>query len=109
MRDGVVKIAVVITDGKSHDVEATRDEARLLREAGAHVFAIGVGSQFVKEELRLIASRPSDEFVFTVENYRALAQIRHMLALKTCQGKPVLTLRFTVAPDFHSFISLLFK
>ena len=88
MRDGVVKVVVVITDGKSHNVGATRLEAALLRAAGAHVFAVGVGSQFVESELRAIASRPSDEFVFTVENYKALAHIRHLLALKTCQGKP---------------------
>ena len=51
------------------------------------MFAVGVGEGVVLDELDVIASAPSDDFVFTVDNYAALASIKKLLALKTCQGK----------------------
>ena len=87
MRPGVVKVAVVITDGKSDDRQLTTRHARLLRAAGVHVFAVGVGGQYVLDELHAIASAPSDDYVFTVDNYSALDRIKDLLAMKTCQGK----------------------
>ena len=78
---------MVRTDGKSENREQTRMEAQRLRAEGVHVFAVGVGEGVVLDELDVIASAPSDDFVFTVDNYAALASIKKLLALKTCQGK----------------------
>ena len=86
-RTGVVKIGVVITDGKSDDAAATQREAKAARAAGIHLFAIGVGSQVDERELKAIASKPADQYVFTVNNYNALATIKEILAMKTCEGE----------------------
>ena len=85
-RDGIVRIAIVVTDGRSDDTIATSHEARLLREIGVHVFAVGVGQDIDMGELHAIASRPADDYVNTVDNYDALNSIKELLAIKACQG-----------------------
>lgn len=85
-RKDVVHLAIVITDGKSGNREETKIEAKVLREAGISVFAVGVGKRVDVEELHLIASEPSRDHVFHVENYEALHKIKELLAAKTCKG-----------------------
>ena len=80
-------MAVVITDGKSDDRVMTQQQATRLHDAGVHVFAVGVGDEYVTDELNVIASAPSSDYVFTVNNYAALDRIKDLLAMKTCQGK----------------------
>ena len=64
-----VRLAVVLTDGKSNDFTATIEAARKVheREPGILVFAIGVGDGPNTEELREIASGP--EFVATLASF----------------------------------------
>ena len=87
VREGVVQVAVIITDGMSMDTEATAHQAQLTRDAGIHLFAIGVGQLIDREELDNIASKPTDQYAFTVNNYDALMRIKKLLAMKTCEGK----------------------
>lgn len=86
-RQSVVKIAVVITDGLSKDPEATAQQAQLAREAGIHIFAIGVGQAVDMQELLNIASTPQREYTFAVNDYTALKSIKKLLAMKTCEGR----------------------
>ena len=64
-----VRLAIVLTDGKSNNVIATMQSAREVhaREPGILVFAIGVGTGPDMEELREIASGP--EFVATLASF----------------------------------------
>ncbi|WAR29555.1 PIF-like protein [Mya arenaria] len=62
----VTKVGVVITDGKSSNVSRTANEARMARQEGVHVLAIGVGSQYFQQELNNIASSAAS--VFTAQN-----------------------------------------
>lgn len=87
VRDGVIKMAIVVTDGKSEDRDATAEEAARLKAAGVHVFAVGVGRSVDRDELSAIGSQPSSEYVFAVENYDALATIKKLLAIQTCKGR----------------------
>ena len=82
-----MRVAIVITDGKSDNREQTKIQARQLREAGIHVFAVGVGKGVDLQELYLIGSTPSSDYVFTVDNYAALDSIKKLLAAKTCEGE----------------------
>ncbi|KAM6897891.1 integrin alpha-M-like [Xenentodon cancila] len=85
-RPNVKKILLVITDGESQDgnnlptVIALADAKNIVR------FAIGVGSAFkkreAKQELNSIASHPSDDHVFQVENFAALDKIQDNLQNK---------------------------
>ncbi|ELT96727.1 hypothetical protein CAPTEDRAFT_109203 [Capitella teleta] len=85
-RTGVVKVAIVITDGQSNEAQATKRQAQLLRDAGVHVFAIGVGRNVAEEELEAIASQPSSSHVFMVDSFQALESISIVLAARTCEG-----------------------
>ena len=85
-RDGVTRIAIVITDGLSHDEEATAREAREAQEQGIHMFSIGVGHNVDQKELRAIATKPAAHYSYMVEQYSALTTIRDVLAIKACTG-----------------------
>ncbi|KAG7227828.1 hypothetical protein INR49_013622 [Caranx melampygus] len=74
---------IVITDGESHDrpnldaAIALADQKKIVR------FAIGVGNAFstysAKNELETIASKPTSDHMFQVENFQALEKIKQTL------------------------------
>lgn len=94
VRPDVVKIAIIITDGKSSNKSETARQAALLRDQGIYVFSIGVGRALDERELHLIAGQPSKDYVFKVDNYKALDKIKKILSTKACQGKIVFVLNY---------------
>uniref|UniRef100_A0A3B4X8S1 Integrin alpha-M-like n=1 Tax=Seriola lalandi dorsalis TaxID=1841481 RepID=A0A3B4X8S1_SERLL len=82
-RPNVKRILIVITDGASHDRTQLPNAARSAEQKKIVRFAIGVGSAFfdvsAKNELITIASSPSNDHVFQVENFEALQKIRQNL------------------------------
>lgn len=82
------KMAIVVTDGKSDDAASTIHEARLLRDSGVVVFAIGVGEQVDARELGAIASAPSGRHVFMADSYSALDSIGARLIEARCGNHP---------------------
>lgn len=85
-RDGVPRIAIVLTDGRSNDPVFTVEEATKAKQEDIVMFAIGVGSDKSMYELTGIASDPDDQYVFQVADYTALQYIKTMLAIETCKG-----------------------
>ncbi|XP_056616738.1 collagen alpha-1(XXI) chain isoform X3 [Triplophysa dalaica] len=81
--NGIAKIAVVLTDGKSQDEVLAAAEAA--RKKGIILFAIGVGSGTEEAELRAIANKPSSTYVFSVEDYKAIAKIGEVIRQKLCE------------------------
>uniref|UniRef100_A0A8C1VJ21 Collagen alpha-1(XXI) chain n=1 Tax=Cyprinus carpio TaxID=7962 RepID=A0A8C1VJ21_CYPCA len=81
--NGIAKIAVVLTDGKSQDEVLAAAEAA--RKKGIILFAIGVGSETEEAELRAIANKPSSTYVFYVEDYKAIVKIRKVIRQKLCE------------------------
>ncbi|XP_063047092.1 collagen alpha-1(XXI) chain isoform X2 [Engraulis encrasicolus] len=81
--DGIARIAVVLTDGKSQDEVLAAAEAA--RKKGITIFAIGVGSEIEQAELRAIANKPSRTYVFSVEDYKAISKIRETIRQKLCE------------------------
>uniref|UniRef100_A0A3P8U058 Collagen type VI alpha 6 chain n=1 Tax=Amphiprion percula TaxID=161767 RepID=A0A3P8U058_AMPPE len=77
----VPQIAVVITDGDSTD-DVVAPAVRL-RQRGVIVFAIGVGKAN-PTELEAIANRPSQRFMFTIDNYEALQRLTDGLLQTVC-------------------------
>ena len=51
------------------------------------MFAVGVGDRVDTTELMNIASTPTDHYMFTVDSYSALENIKELLAIKTCTGE----------------------
>lgn len=83
--NGVARIAVVLTDGKSQDeVKAAADAAR---RRGIIIFAIGVGSETEGAELNAIGNKPSSNYVFYVDDYKAISKIRETIRQKLCEGR----------------------
>ena len=91
-RDGVPRIGIVLTDGRSNDPVFTMQEAVKTHAQDIVLMALGVGDDISRYELTSIASDPDDEFAFQVADYTALEYIKDMLAIKACEGTYVRTL-----------------
>ncbi|KAM6307012.1 LOW QUALITY PROTEIN: integrin alpha-X-like [Podargus strigoides] len=81
------KILIVITDGRKFEDKMEYSEViPLANSMGVTRYAIGVGSAFTDPaamaELRTIASEPSQEHVFRVDNFDALQGIQNQLQEK---------------------------
>ena len=50
------------------------------------VFAIGIGGNTNRKELEAIASEPTDQFLFEVDNYGLLDTIKNTFSVKACEG-----------------------
>ncbi|XP_074670088.1 integrin alpha-M-like isoform X2 [Strix aluco] len=86
-REGAHRILIVVTDGqKFGDTLNYEDVIPEAVHAGIIRYAIGVGSAFkypaAEEELRTIASKPSKDHVFQVDNFDALQGIQNQLQEK---------------------------
>ncbi|XP_075580821.1 integrin alpha-X-like [Pelecanus crispus] len=83
-RQDAHKILIVVTDGRKYgDTLDYRDVIPEAARAGIIRYAIGVGSAFQNpdaiNELHTIASEPSDDHVFRVDNFDALQGIQNQL------------------------------
>ncbi|XP_004691726.1 PREDICTED: integrin alpha-D [Condylura cristata] len=81
------KILLVITDGKKYkDPLGYSDVIPEAEHAGIIRYAIGVGKEFhnpsARQELNTIASAPSQDHVFKVDNFEALSSIQNQLQEK---------------------------
>ncbi|XP_075268469.1 integrin alpha-D-like [Opisthocomus hoazin] len=86
-RGGAHRILIVVTDGQKYrDPLEYRDVIPEAARAGIIRYAIGVGSAFqdqaAMEELHSIASEPSKDHVFRVDNFDALQGIQNQLQEK---------------------------
>nr|XP_042710009.1 integrin alpha-D-like [Chrysemys picta bellii] len=86
-RDEATKVLIVITDGeKTGDPLSYSDAVPEAERAGIIRYAIGVGQVFssaaAQQELQEIASQPSNEHVFRVDNFDALQGIQSQLQEK---------------------------
>lgn len=86
-RSEVAHVIILVTDGQSSDSERVLREADLLRRFGVYIFVVGVGPQVDVHELKLIASSPTDKFVFLKKDASMLSQIGNILATRTCSGE----------------------
>ncbi|XP_005097976.2 cartilage matrix protein [Aplysia californica] len=77
-------VVIVITDGRSENYMYTQAQAKALKDGGALVFAIGVGSYVDDIELQEIASAPSNHYLFKTTGYDALPSIKDTLAIRAC-------------------------
>ncbi|XP_051049069.1 integrin alpha-X [Phodopus roborovskii] len=86
-RKDATKVLIVITDGKKKGDSRNYNEVIPLAEAAGIIrYAIGVGQAFYSghswQELVDIASMPSQEYIFNVENFEALKTIQNQLKEK---------------------------
>lgn len=87
-REGAVKLAIVLTDGVSRRPLETKKQSNLCREAGIHLFAVGIGKKVDQTELKRIANDPDQKFMFHVDSHAALSNIKDFLAITACSVAP---------------------
>lgn len=85
-RDDASHVAIIITDGRSQNKQATLDAAKIARGKGIQIFAIGVGQHLDFEELEGIGSEPAEKHVFNVSSFSELEGIKDRLPSNACEG-----------------------
>uniref|UniRef100_A0A0B7AIU7 VWFA domain-containing protein n=1 Tax=Arion vulgaris TaxID=1028688 RepID=A0A0B7AIU7_9EUPU len=96
-RPFVPHVAIIITDGQSDHMIRTLIEATRAKQQDIIIFAVGVGELVNSLELERMASAPSNEYAFVVDNFAFLNSIKEKLAVQTCSVTvpPTTTLRPT--------------
>ena len=87
VRDGIPKVAVVVTDGRqtpSPDAIAAQQAIIPLRQLGVKVFAVGIGVEADPVELGYIVERPDD--VFMIADFDKLPDIATEISKKICES-----------------------
>ena len=83
-REGVPRVLVVITDGKSRDdIDKPSED---LRKSGVIILSVGVGTSFNRGQLRIMASYPKADHLFTVE-FSQMPNIVLAIQEKACKGE----------------------
>ncbi|KAM5291881.1 collagen alpha-1(VII) chain [Ctenodactylus gundi] len=88
-RPGIPKVCILITDGKSQDQVDTA--AQRLKGQGVKLFAVGIKNAD-SEELKRIASHPSSDFFFFVNDFSILRTLLPLISQRVCTtvgGVPV--------------------
>ncbi len=88
-RDGVIDVAIIITDGQpTENVEDTQPEAFAAQNEGIKMFAVGVTDNVNVFTLRYLSSSPRNlgQNYFTSPNFDELQRMLNTLLLEVCQN-----------------------
>ncbi|KAK3582073.1 hypothetical protein CHS0354_013452 [Potamilus streckersoni] len=85
VRQGVVQIAVVMTDGQSINMKETAKEAQKLKDEGVVILSVGIGDKVNQQELRAIAS--AEKYLFQVASFDLLDTIKKTVSFKVCEAE----------------------
>ena len=84
-RSDAPHIMILITDGKANrDTENTLIEAQKAKAANITIFTIGVTNQIDEDQLRSIASSPSNEHYFFSNDFEKLSELLNKVIQKSC-------------------------
>lgn len=86
-RRNAPKILIVITDGSSENPAETINQARMAKDEGIRIMAVGIGNNVFKEELQQIAT--NERKFYTAPNFAALRGIESDIRNMVCRGKHV--------------------
>lgn len=87
LRSDSIKVAIVVTDGRSGNYSATLSAAAALHAANIFiVYAVGVGAAYVKE-LQAIASSPESVTLASSFDRDTLQQLQDRFSLQSCNRK----------------------
>ena len=87
--EGIPRVAIVFTDGKSSNAAVTALAARNVHNAGIYVYSFGIGSGISSTELTAIASSGQNN-VFYVSSFSAsnFQGVLKQLQVSACASKP---------------------
>lgn len=84
-RKGATKVALVITDGSSDSFQDTINEAKITKEAGIVVFALGIGN-INKAELKAISSPPECTHVILLAGFSEIDNVVQEIEKAACRA-----------------------
>lgn len=87
-RPHAVRVAIVITDGRSRHPSRTIREAMAAKKVGIMMITVGVGQAIFSEELSKIAS--SNQKMFNVADFSGLQDIVKTLKKLICRSKYII-------------------
>jgi len=91
-RNGVRQLIFLITDGVANiDPEHSQIEARLTKDAGIEIFAVGVTTLVDAQELIMIASYPPETHYYYVSDFQYLNTVVGNLTRNACVTPPATT------------------
>ncbi|XP_033099137.1 sushi, von Willebrand factor type A, EGF and pentraxin domain-containing protein 1-like [Anneissia japonica] len=82
MRIDAKRALFMMTDGKSNDGNPVAAAQRLRETEDVEIFAVGIGSQVKRDELRAIASTPYTSHVFLINSFSDLATLAEIISEK---------------------------
>lgn len=85
-RKGATKVALVITDGSSDSFKDTINEAKITKEAGIVVFALGIGN-INKAELKALSSPPECTHVILLAGFSEIDNVVQEIEKAACRGR----------------------
>jgi hypothetical protein len=85
--DGIPKVAVLLTDGRSNQLPII-NRANALRNFGVQVYTVGIGDVYLPE-LQFIASDPDDQHVFLLHSFNNAQSFVDFLSITTCDAPAV--------------------
>ena len=107
LREDFPAIAIVVTDGRSHNNITTKIAAQKLHDSRIfyQVYAVGIGSKIETEELRSIASNPSLTFRLKKFKKSLFNELLHNLTQQFCDICKLITILSTNDRDHNYYIS----
>ncbi|XP_076465498.1 collagen alpha-1(XII) chain-like [Babylonia areolata] len=86
-RPHVAHVVILLTNGFSSDAKQTAQEASALRKQGVILYTVSTSStsgHVDKGELEEMASRPTEEFVFSADSWAIVRSLTEVLHIKDC-------------------------
>lgn len=84
---GVPRVVVLLTDGRSNVGVRPFLPARDLQADGVNIFVVGVGALIDRNELRSIASAPTDRHTFLLRDFDEYASLVNQMRAVSCDGE----------------------
>lgn len=82
--NGVPRVLIVITDGRSRDGLIQPSEE--LKRSGVIIISVGIGKRYDKAQLNVMASNPKEKHVFTAE-FSQMSNVVNALQQSSCEGR----------------------
>uniref|UniRef100_A0A7M4FSE7 Matrilin 2 n=1 Tax=Crocodylus porosus TaxID=8502 RepID=A0A7M4FSE7_CROPO len=79
----VPRVCIVFTDGRAQD--EVSEWAGKAKQNGITIYAVGIGKA-IEEELREIASEPSDKHLFYAQDFSSMGEISEKLKKRICEA-----------------------
>lgn len=85
-RAEIPNIVIIVTDGKPDSEAQTLKAANALKDSGIIVFVVAVGRNIQTSDLTFLASDPSSEFVYRIDNFDDFNKIKSKISKRICKG-----------------------